>query len=146
MGAEIARVRLVTGHFLLFDLDLRRRACLRRFHFGAHFPNDFERMHVDVPVRAKLGALAATDAPIFNNDLEIFLASDRTNRALRHAERVPTRSTSGGNEEMIVAQTIPEQARHAIVRLGTGADAGIAARTIVQVDEQKILRFKQALI
>ena len=103
-------------------------------------------MHVDVAVGAKLGAFAAADAPVFDNDLEILLASDRTDRALRHAERVAAGSTGGGDEEMFVAQTIAEQTRDAVVRLGAGADAGIAAGAIVQVDEQEILRFEQSLV
>ena len=103
-------------------------------------------MHVDVSVRAKLCALAATDAPILDDDFKIFLAPDRTNRALRHAERVAARSTGRSDEKMLITQTVAQQARNALVGRGTSAHASVAACTIVEIDEEKILRFEQPLI
>src|SRR5436190_16146593 len=47
---------------------------------------------------------------------------------------------------MIVAQTIPQQTRNTVMRLGASLDAGIAAGAIIQIDEQKVLRFKQSLV
>src|SRR5438105_14166073 len=105
LRAQVAGIRLVSGDLLLLDLHLRRRALLA-FDLGLHFFHHFERLHVDVAVGAKLGAFAATDAPVFDNDFEIFLSPDRTDRALRHAKWIATRSTCGGNEEMFVTQSI----------------------------------------
>ena len=84
LRAQVARVRFVSGDFFLVDLHRGRRA-FGAFHFRLGFPNDLERMHVDIAVGTKLGAFAAADAPIFDDDLEIFFAADGADRALRHA-------------------------------------------------------------
>src|SRR5260370_31651880 len=118
LGAKIAGVRFVSGYFLLLDLHLRRRA-LFTFDLRFHFLHQLERMHVDVAVGTKLGALAATDAPIFNDDFDIFLTPNRTDRALRHAKWVATRPTCGRDQEMLVTQAVAEEPGHPVVRLGT---------------------------
>src|SRR5687768_3109441 len=48
-----------------------------------------ERVQVDVAVRALVGAEAAADAPVLDDDLErVLMAADRADRAAHHAERV----------------------------------------------------------
>src|ERR1700719_4241465 len=103
-------------------------------------------MHVDVAVRAKLRAFAATDAPILDDDLEVFFAPDGADRALRHAKRVATRSTCGRDEKVFVAQTATKQSRHAIVRGRARANTGVAARAVFEIDQEEILGFEQPLI
>src|SRR5438128_1427916 len=144
LRAEIASVRLVSGRFFLLDLDLGWSAFLLGFDLGLYLLDHFQRMHVDVAVRAKLGAFAATDAPVLDDDLEIFLASNRANRALRHTKRVTTGSTSSGDKKVIVAQTVAQQAGHAVVGLCASAHASVAVRAIVEIDEQEILRLEQS--
>ena len=108
LRAKVAGVRFVGGHFLFLNLHLRGRA-LCAFDLRLHFFHHLERVHVDVAVGAKLGAFAATDAPIFDDDLEIFFATNGTDRALRHAKRIATRSTCGRDQKMFVTQTVAKQ-------------------------------------
>ena len=93
-------------------------------------------MHVDVSVRAELGAFPATDAPILDDDFEVLLPPDRTDRALRHAKRVAAGTARRRDEEMVVAQAIAEQARNAIVRFGTRLDARVTTGAIVEIDQE----------
>src|SRR5207237_7528164 len=65
-------------------------------------------------------------------------------RALRHTKRVTTGSTSSGDKKVIVAQTVAQQAGHAVVGLCASAHASVAARAIVEIDEQEILRLEQS--
>ena len=108
LRAKVTRIRFVSGHFFLLNLHLWRCA-LCAFDLGLHFFHHLEWVHVDVAVRAKLGAFAAADAPIFDDDLEVFFSPNRTDRALRHAKRVATRSTCGRDQEMFVTQTVTKQ-------------------------------------
>ena len=103
-------------------------------------------MHVDIAIGAELRALPAADAPVLDDDLEIFFSPDRTHRALRHAKRIAARSTRGGDEEMFVTQSITEQSGDTVMRLGACLHACVAARAILEIDEQQILRLEQSLI
>ena len=47
---------------------------------------------------------------------------------------------------MFVTQTITQQTRDALMGGSTGPHAGIAARAIVEIDKEKVLRFEQSLI
>src|SRR6202011_664146 len=71
---------------------------------------------------------------------------DRTDWALRHAKRVATRSTCGRDQEMFVTQAVAEKPRNPVMRLSAGANAGITACAILEIDQQKVLRFEQSLI
>src|SRR5882762_10336864 len=103
-------------------------------------------MHIDVAVRTKLRAFAAADAPILDDDLEVFLTANGADRALRHAERIAAGAAGRRDQKMVVAQAIAQQTRDAVVRLCASLDAGIATRAIIQIDQEKILRFKQSLV
>src|ERR1051325_10177184 len=103
-------------------------------------------MHVDVAIWAKLGALAATDAPVFDDDFEILFASDRANRALGHAKRIAAGAAGRGHQKVIVTQAVSKQSRDAVMGLRASSHASIAARAIVEIDQKKILRFEQSLI
>ena len=92
-------------------------------------------MHVDVPVGAKLGAFPAADAPILDDDLEVLLPANRTDRALRHAKRVAAGTTRRGDEKMIVAQAVAKQPRDSVVRFRAGLDARVAPGAVVEIDE-----------
>src|SRR3954464_9559089 len=99
-------------------------------------------MHVDVSVGAELRAFAAPDAPVLDDDLEVFLSANGTHRALRHAKRIAAGAAGRGHEEMIVTQTVPEQARDSVMRFGAGLDTGITAGAVVEIDQQEVLRFE----
>ena len=102
-------------------------------------------MHVDVAVGAKLSAFATADAPIFNDDFEVLFPPNGADRALGHAKRVAARSTCGGDQEMFVTQTVAKESRNSVMRLRTGADARVAPRAVLEIDQQKILCFEQSL-
>ena len=146
MRAQIAGVRFVSRRLFLLDLHRRRNIRIARFNLGLHLLDHFERVHVDVPVGAKLGAFSAADAPILDDDFKVLLPADRTDRALRHAKRIAAGAARRRDEKMIVAQAVAEQPRDAVMRFRAGLDAGIAARAIIEIDEEKILRFEQSLI
>ncbi len=146
LGAKVAGVRLVSCRFLFLDLDRRRDVRVRGFDLGLHFLGHFQRMHVDVAVRAKLGAFAAADAPVLDDDLEVLLSANGADRALRHAKRVAAGTARGRDKEMVVAQSVPKQARNSVVRLGAGLDTGIAPGAVVEVDQEKVLGFEQSLV
>src|SRR5204863_326546 len=57
-----------------------------------------ERMEVDIAVRAVVGAEAASDAPVFNDDFEGISAADRTYGAAHHAQRVAALPAGGGDQ------------------------------------------------
>src|SRR5713226_4567667 len=75
----------------------------------------FERMQIDVAVGAILGAEAAADAPIFDDDFERIPPSNRTDGAADHAERVAALAATRGDEILIEAQAFPDEARDAVV-------------------------------
>jgi len=85
IGAEIAaRSFLLDGGFLAAGV----------LRVVGH---DFERMQIDVAVRAVAGAKAAADAPVFNDDFERIAAANGAHRAADHAERVPALAATGGD-------------------------------------------------
>src|ERR1043166_3565606 len=139
---EIARVRLVGRGLFLLDLNLWRHPRLGRLHFCPHLFYHFERVHVDIAIRAELGAFFATDTPVFDQDFEVLFSPDRTDWALSHAKRIPAGAAGSGNQIMIVAQTVPQKAGHTIVRIGTSPHTGVATGAVVEIDQEKILRFE----
>src|SRR5712664_1390772 len=102
-------------------------------------------MPIDVAVGTILGAEAAADAPIFDDDFERISPSNRTDRAADHAERVAALAATRGDEILIEAQAIADETRDAVVCVSASVDAGVAARAIVQIQNQQALRFHQAL-
>ena len=103
-------------------------------------------MHVDVPVGTQFGAFAAADTPILDDDLERLLSPDRTDWALSHAKRVAAGTTRGGDQESVVVQAVADQPRDTVVGIGAGGHARVAPGAIIEIDEEKILRFEQTLI
>ena len=140
--AEIARIRLVGSGLFLFNLDLRRQTRLRRFHFRPDFFYNVDRMHVDVSIRTKLGAFSAADTPVFDQDFKILLAPNGTDGALGHAKRIATGATRSGNQVMIVTQSVPHEAGHTVMSIRAGPHTGVAPGAVVEIDQEKILRFK----
>src|SRR5207247_2631806 len=77
-----------------------------------------ERVHVDVAVGTVLGALAAADAPVLDDDLARLAPADRADRAADHAVRVEARPARRRHQVVAEAQPLADQARHAVVRVG----------------------------
>ncbi len=106
---------------------------------------DREGVHVDVPVGTALGAQAAADAPILDEDLERVATADRAHRAADHAERIAARAARRRHQVLVEAQAVADQAGDALVRVRAGADAEIAAGAALEIDEEQVLRLHQPL-
>src|SRR5260370_5740330 len=133
MRAEIARSSFLLDGRLLAPGPLR----IVNHHF--------EWMQIDVAVGAILRAEAAADAPILDDDFERISPSNRADRAADHAERVAALTATRGDEILIEAQTIADETRDAVVSVGASVDACIAARAVLQIQNQQALRFHQSL-
>src|SRR5712664_1002610 len=88
--------------------------------------HDFEWMQIDVAVGTILGAEAAADAPIFDDNFERISPSNRTDGAADHAERVAALAATRGDEILIEAQAIANETRDSVVSVGASVDACIA--------------------
>src|SRR5207237_9541600 len=99
----------------------------------------------DVAIRTALSAGAAANAPVFNNDLQRISAADRSYRAADHTERIATLPARGGNKKIIEAKTVADKAGYAIVRVGAGLYAEIAARAAIEIEHQQALGIHQPL-
>ena len=102
--------------------------------------------HVDVAVGAIGGAVAAADAPVLDHDIQRVLAADGAHRAARHAQRVHAGAATGGHQEILEAQAVAHQAGDAVVVRGhAGLDAFVAARALVEIQQQQVLALHQLL-
>src|SRR5229473_423033 len=131
--AEIARSRFLLDRRLLVPGSLRI------------VDHHFEGVQIDVAVRTVLRAEAAADAPILDDDFQRIAPSNRTDRTADHAEWIAALPATRGDEILIETQTIADEPGDAVVRVGAGVDASIAARAILQIQNQQALRFHQSL-
>lgn len=129
-GMVIAKV---AGSRLLYRRLLRGSAWSR------------ELVQIDVSVRTVVRAESATYTPILNNYFKRIAAAYRTNGAPYHAEGIAALPARGRDQIMIESQTITNQSRDAIMRIGAGLHALIAARAAVQIKYQQTLRVHQPL-
>ena len=102
-------------------------------------------MQVDVAVRAVLGAQAAADAPVLDDHFERIAAADGAHRTAHHAQRIAAMPAGRGDQIFVEALAFADQPGDAVVRIGAGAYAGIAARAALQIQHQQALRFHQSL-
>src|SRR5215469_4554299 len=108
-AARLFQVRAeVAGSCLLLD-----RRFLPAGIFGIVGKN-FERVQVDVAVRAIASAQAATDAPVLDDDFERIAAANGPHRAADHAEGVAALAAGSGDEVVIEAQAVADEARDAV--------------------------------
>ena len=105
-----------------------------------------ERMHINVAVWTIAGALAAADAPILDNDLHRVAAANGADRTTDHAQRIAATAAGGRDQELVEAQSVADQAAHAVVRIGAGAHALIASRAAIQIEHQQTLSLHQSLV
>jgi hypothetical protein len=105
----------------------------------------FEWLQIDVAVGTILRAEAAADAPIFDDNFERISPSNRADGAADHAQRVAALAATRGDEILIEAQAIADETRDSVVSVSASVDAGIAARAVLQIQNQQALRFHQAL-
>jgi len=103
-------------------------------------------VHIDVPVRAVVGALAAADAPVFDNDLERIAAANRADRTADHAKRIAALAARCRDKVTIKAEPISDEAADAIMGVRAGAHTLIAPGAAVEIENQQALCLHQALI
>src|SRR5712664_3560876 len=115
----VVRTGVDAAWFFQVRAEIARRCFLlacRFFSAGSLriINHHFERMQIDVAVRTILGAKAAADAPIFDDDFERMSPSNRADRAADHAERVAALAATRGDEILIEAQAIADETRDAV--------------------------------
>ena len=76
----------------------------------------------------------------------VSFAADRADRAADHAIRVEARSARAGDQELVEPQALADQAGHAVVGVGAGLGAFVAAGAFLQVEHEQVLGVHQALI
>ena len=91
-------------------------------------------MQVDVAIGAAVGAQAAPDAPVLDDDFEGVTAADGTDRATDHAKRITTLATGGGDQVFVKAQSLAHQAAHSVMGVGTRSYALITAGAAFQIE------------
>ena len=67
---------------------------------------DWEWMQVDVAVGTIVGAQAAADAPVFDDDFERVAAADGADGASDHAQRIAALAAGSGHQIFVEAQTL----------------------------------------
>src|SRR5262245_49165217 len=72
-------------------------------------------------------------------------AVDRIDWTSHETMRVQARATRGRHQEVAEPHALANQARHVVVRVGTGAGALIAARAPVEVEDKELLGLEQSL-
>src|SRR5450755_4109365 len=102
-------------------------------------------MHVDISIRAVFRAQPATDAPVFDNHFQRIAAPYGANRTAHHAQRIAALPAGGSHQIFLETQPLADQARHAVVRIGAGSHASVAARAAFQIQYQQTLRLHQTL-
>src|SRR5688572_10967806 len=120
--------QIAAGGLALRDLQLAGRLC-RIGHGG------LEGVQRQVAVRAIVGAEAAADAPVLDDDLERVATPNRSDRTADHAERIAALPAGRGDEIFVEAQAFTYQPRHAVVRIGASAHALIATRALFQIEQ-----------
>ena len=128
VGAKVAR-----GGFLLDD------GFFAAWIFEVVDAN-LEWMKIDVAVGAVARAKAAADAPIFDDDFERIAPADSADGAADHTERIAALAAGSGDKEILEAEAVADETCDAVVGIGTGVHAGIAARAFFEVQNQQALR------
>src|SRR5215469_2559776 len=132
------RAKIARRSFLLDDRFLATRI----FRVvGKHF----KRMQVDIAVGAIARAKPAADAPIFDNDFERIAAANGADRTADHAKRVAALPATCCNEIPVKAQAVAHETSDAVMRVRACVHASVAARAILQIENEQALRFHQTL-
>ena len=95
-----------------------------------------ELMQIDIAVWAIIRAQSTAYAPIFNNHFKRIAAANRSHRATDHAQRIATLAARGCDQIILKAQTIANEPGNAIVRVGAGFNALIAAGAAIKIEHQ----------
>ena len=107
--------------------------------------------HEDAPVGAIIGAEPATDAVIFDDDLEVFATVDGIDGATDEAMGIGAGAAVGGDELVIEADAIAEQASEwgavggVAVLIDAAFGAFVAAGAEVEIEDEDAAAFVEAL-
>ena len=107
--------------------------------------------HEDAPVGAIIGAEPATDAMIFDDDLEVFAAVDGVDWATDEAMGIGAGAAGGGHEIVIEADAIAEHAGEwgavggVAVLIDAAFGAFVAAGAEVEIEDEDTAAFVEAL-
>src|SRR5581483_6419897 len=102
-------------------------------------------MQRDVAVRTVARAESAADAPVLDDHLERVATADRADGAADHAQRIAALPARGRDEVLVEPEAVADEPRDAVVRVGAGADALVAARALLEIEDEQALRFEQSL-
>ncbi len=104
-------------------------------------------MHVDVAVGTILGTQPATDAVVLDFDFErLAIAMNGVDGASDQAVGVHAGSATACDEELVEPQSVANQPRHAIMRVGASLGAFVTSCASFQVEHEQTLRQEQTLI
>ncbi len=142
-SVHTTRFRVIQAQVTRRSFDLHSRHSSARVVWIVHL--HWEWVHIDVPIRTIVGALAAANAPILNDHFERVSTANRTDGTADHAKRVTTLPARSGNQIAIEAQPVTNQPADAIVSVSTGPHALVTTRAAIEVENQQALRFHQAL-
>ncbi len=105
------------------------------------------RRHLDHAVRAVALAVAAADAAVVDEHLAVRRAVDRVGRAVLHAVRVLAVAARGRHVDLRERRAgLAVEPRGAVVRVGAGLLAVVAADAQGLVDQQHVGRLADALL
>jgi hypothetical protein len=91
----------------------------------------FERMQIYISVWTIARAQSASDAPVFDNYFQRIAPPDRSYRAANHTQRVAALPAARSDQILLETQTVAHKSGHAVMSVGTGIHASIAARALL---------------
>ena len=101
--------------------------------------DDAQAVHLNRSVGTLVGAFAAPDAPVLDDDLPIPAAVDRAHRTAHHAQRVEASAATRRDEVVLETQAVAHQPRNTVVvRRHACLDTFIAPRALVQIEQQQV--------
>ena len=106
---------------------------------------DRKWMQVDVAIGTVVGAQAATDAPVLDDDFQGVAAADGTDRATNHAEWISTLAAGSGDQVFVEAESLAHQAADSVMCVGARSYALITAGAPFQIEHKQALRFHQTV-
>src|SRR5437879_12521 len=146
----VMRTSIDTTGLFQVHAEIARRSFLLDDSFLTPFlfwivDHHFERMQIDIAVGTILRAEATADTPVLDDDFERIASANRADGAAHHAQRIAALAATRGDKILVKAQAIADQPRDAVVRVSASVYASVAARAVLQIQNQQALRFHQSL-
>ena len=106
---------------------------------------DGKRVKIDIAIRAVVGAQAAANTPVLDDDFEGVTSADGADGASNHAQGIATLPAGSGHQVFVEAKSLAYQPADAIMRVGTGSNTLITTGAALQIEHQEALRFHQSV-